>query len=93
MSGTPHDHDRPGVADMRAALLVTRAILVGADDTAHTAAGGGSCPACTVMAGISYMITAYSTAAGDTAFVSEPVRQQLLAAVDATRRELDSGSN
>ena len=92
MSDSPHDH-RPGIADMRAALLATRAILDRADDTAHEAAEGGSCPACTTMAGISYGTTLASTMAGDTAFMSEPVRLQLLAMVDATLRDLDTGSN
>ena len=52
------DHARPGLADMRAALLVTRAVLDSADDTAHQeAAEGGSCPACVAMAAISYGTT------------------------------------
>ena len=45
------------------------------------------------MAGISYGITLASTMAGDTAFMSEPVRQALLAAVDATLAELDAAAN
>ena len=81
------DHARPGLADMRAALLVTRAILDSADDTAHQeAAEGGSCPACVAMAAISYGTTLATTMAGDTGFMSEPVRLRLLAAVDATLR-------
>ena len=90
-----HDHARPGIADMKAALTVTRAVLDGADlKTAHeAAAGGGSCPACVAVAGISFGITLASTVAGDKAFVSEPLRLQLLAAVDAARRGLDTESN
>jgi hypothetical protein len=88
----PHDH-RPGIADMKAALTVTRAVLGGADETAHEAAGGGSCPACVAVAAASYGITLASTMAADTGFVSEPVREALLAAVDATERELDSAPN
>jgi hypothetical protein len=92
-AGQHDDHDRPGIADMRAALLATRAILDRADDTAHQAAEGGSCPACTAVAAASLGITLASTLAGDTAFVSEPVRGALLAAVDAAERELGSAAN
>jgi len=94
MNDTPHDHARPSLADHRTALLVTRAILDRADlKAAHEAAEDGSCPACVATAGISYGLTLASTMAGDTAFMSEPVRLALLAAVDATLRDLDSGSN
>ena len=94
MNDTPHDHDRPGIADMKTALLVTRVILDGADlKTAHEAAARGSCPVCVAVAGISFGITLASTVAGDTAFVNEPLRLALLAAVDAAERDLDSGSN
>ena len=92
MSERPHDH-KPGRADMKAALLATHAILERDDDAAHQAAGGGSCPECVAMAGISYGTTLASTMAGDTGLMSEPVRLALLAAVDATLRELDAGSN
>ena len=62
----------------------TRVILDGADlTTAHEAAEGGSCPACVAVAGISFGITLASTVAGDTAFMTEPLRLALLAAVDA----------
>ena len=90
---TPHDHDRPDTADMRAALATTRAILNGADHDAHQAAESGSCAACTAMAGISYGTTLASTMAGDTGFMSEPVRLALLAAVDATEAELRGSAN
>ena len=94
MSDDQHDHDRPGIADMKTALAVTRVILDSADlKTAHEAAEGGSCPVCVAVAGISYGITLASTVAGDEAFVNEPLRLALIAAVDATLRDLDSGSN
>ena len=95
MTDSQHDHDRPGIADMRTALAVTRAILDGADlKAAHEAVTeSGSCPACVATAGISYGLTLASTMAGDAAFMSEPVRLALVAAVDATLRDLDSGSN
>ena len=94
MNDNPHDHDRPGIADMRAALLATLAILDGADlKAAHEAAEGGSCPVCVAVAGISYGLTLASTVAGDTAFMNEALRLQLIAATEATLRDLDSGSN
>lgn len=88
-----HDHARPGLADMRPALLATRAILTGDDQAAHQAAESGSCPECVAMAGISYGTTLASTMAGDTGLMSEPVRQALLAAVGATLAELDASAN
>ena len=91
---TEHDHDRPGTADMRAALATTRAILDGAShDTTHRAAEGGSCAACVAAAGISFGITMGSTLAGDTAFVSEPVRQAMLDMVGAAEDELRGSAN
>ncbi len=89
-----HDHDRPDTADMRAALATARAILDGADHGAtHQAAEGGSCAACVAVAGIAYGTTLASTMAGDTGFMSEPVRLALLAAVDATEAELRGSAN
>lgn len=94
MSDDLHDHARPDLADMRAVLATARAILDGTDHgTAAQAAEGGSCPACVAAAGISFGITLASTVAGDTAFVSEPVRARLLAAVDAAQAELDAAPN
>ena len=87
------EHTHPDRADMRAALAVTRGILEGADGAAHEAAGSGSCEACTAMAGISWVISFASTLAGDTAFVSEPVRLALLDAVDASEAELRAAGN
>jgi hypothetical protein len=93
MTGDPHDHARPGLADMRAALATARAVLLGDDPAAHAAASAGSCPACTAMAGISFGITLGSIMAGDPAFVSEPVRGAMLAAVDAAEAELRAAPN
>jgi hypothetical protein len=92
-TGDPHEHARPGLDDMRAALATARAILLGDDPGAHAAAGSGSCPACTAMAGISFGITLGSIALGDAAFVSEPVRGAMLAAVDAAEAELRAAPN
>jgi hypothetical protein len=95
MNDNPHDHARPDLAAQQTALHVARAILDGADlKTAHEAAtGGGSCPACVAVAGISFGITLASTLAGDKTFTSEPVRGALLAAVDAAERELRAAPN
>ena len=94
MSDGLHDHARPSLADHRTALLVTRAILDGADlKAAHEAAEGGSCAACVATAGISYGLTLASTVAGDKSFMSEPVRLALLALVDTTLAELDAAPN
>jgi len=94
MSDSPHDHDRPDLADMRTALATTRVLLQTADlGAAAQAAATGSCPACVAAAGISYGLTLASTMAGDTGLMSEQVRLALLDAVDATLRDLDTGSN
>ena len=94
MTDAPHEHARPDITDMRAALGTARAILDGADHgTAHEAAAAGSCPECTAIAGISFVITAVSTMLGDKAFVSEGTRRALLAAVEAADLELRAGPN
>ena len=93
MTASPHDHDRPGIADMRAALHVTRVILNSADlKTAHQAAEVG-CPACIATAGISYGITLASVIAGDPMFTSEETIARLLAAVDAAEAGLNEAPN
>lgn len=94
MSDGLHDHARPDLTDMRAVLVTARAILDGADHgTAHQAAETGACPACVAVAGISFGITLASTVGGDKAFVSEPLRRAMLAAVDAAQAELDGAQN
>ena len=95
MNDSPHDHDRPGIADMKAALHVTRVILNSADlKTTHEAVvAAGCCPACVAVAGISYGTTLASVMAGDEALMSEQTRLRLLAAVDAAERELGAAPN
>lgn len=89
-----HDHARPGIADMRAALATTRSILGGASHAAnHRAVEGGSCPACVALAGISLCITVASTMAGDKMFVSDRLRGAFLDAIDAAEAELGSAPN
>jgi hypothetical protein len=88
------DPTRPDVSAQRAALVVARAILTGADADAHAAAdAGGSCPACVAVAGISFGITLASTLAGDKTFVSEPLARAALAAVQAAEAELRAAGN
>ena len=94
MSDAPHDHDRPGHRRHAGRLATTRAILNGASHaTTHQAAEGGSCPACTASAAASLGVALASTLAGDTGFTSEPVRQALLAALDAAEGELGGAPN
>ncbi len=97
MSDAQHEHARPDLADMRAALATARAILADPDpdadpDAAHDYAGAGSCDSCTAIAGIQFGFTLAAVFTGKP-FVDEPLRLQLLAAVDAARRELDTAPN
>jgi hypothetical protein len=92
VNDAPHDH-RPDRAAQRAALIVCRALLTGADADAHAAAAASSCPPCTAMAGVSFGITLASMLAGDEMFVSEQTRARLLAAVDAAAQEIDTAPN
>ena len=93
MSAGPHEHARPDLADMRAALATARAVLLGDDPAAHAAASAGTCPQCTAMAGISFGITLASIALGDAAFVSEPVRDAMLDKIASTEAELRAAPN
>ena len=95
MTDSQHDHDRPGIADMRTALAVTRVLLDTADLEAacEAAAAGAGCPVCVAVAGISHGLTLASAAAGDTGLMSEPVRLALLALVAETERELRAAGN
>ena len=90
---TTAHHARPGLDDMRAALATARAVLLGDAPVAPAAASAGTCPQCTAMAGVTFGITLGSILAGDPAFVSEPVRQAMLAAVDAAETELRAAPN
>ena len=93
MSDGLHDHARPGIADQRASLTVARAVLNADPDAAHQAAGTGSCEACTVIAAAQYGFALVAQFTGHRMFVSEGLRVQLLAVVDATEAELDAGPN
>ena len=84
---------RPDLTAQRAVLATARAILLGADQDAHTAAETGTCPACTTMAALSFGFALVSTFQGEQISVSGPLRAQLLAAVEAARREIDGAPN
>jgi hypothetical protein len=94
MTARPHDHARPGIPEQRAALAVARAVILGADADAHEAATvDGACPACTTIAAISFGFALAATIAGETGLMSQAMRLRLLAAVNATQAELDTGLN
>ena len=93
MTTEPHDHHRPDTADMLASLAAARHILLGQDQAAHDTAEAGTCPACTTIAGASFMITTVSTILGDKVAVSERTRQVLLAAIDAAEAEIRAAPN
>ena len=88
-----HDHARPDLADHQAVLAVARAVLAADPDAAHRAAGTGSCEACTVIAALQLGFTLVAQFTGERMFVSEPLRLQLAAVIDATQAELDSSAN
>jgi len=95
MSGGPHDHDhdRPSLADQRAVLATARAVLASDPAAAHEAAGTGSCDSCTVVAALQLGFALVAQFTGERMFVSESLRLQLVAAIDATQAELDSAGN
>jgi hypothetical protein len=87
-----HEH-RPDLASQRAALAAAYAALLGDDPAAHEAASGGSCPSCTVLAGISLGFAVAASDAGETGLMSPAMRLRLLAWVKVTQAELDTGLN
>lgn len=88
-----HDHDHPGIADQRAVLAVARAVLNVDPASAHQAAGSGACNACTVVAAVSFGFAMVASAAGEMTGLSEPLRVQLAAAIDAAEAELRAAPN
>ena len=93
MNDSPHDHARPDLADHRAVLAVARAVLASDPAAAHEAAASGSCPSCTVIGALQLGFALVAQFTGERMFVSEPLRLQLAAVVDATQAELDSSGN
>ena len=93
MSDSPHDHARPGLAEQRATLAVARAVLNSDPAAAHDAAGTGSCEACTVICAIQLGFSLVAQFTGQRMVVTEPLRLQLAAVIDAAQAELDSSAN
>ena len=88
-----HDHARPGRAAQQTVLDLGRAILVGNPPAASAAVSDAECPPCVAIAAMQYGFTLCSVFAGDDLFVSETTRRRLLAAIDATQKELDASAN
>jgi hypothetical protein len=95
MSTDRHEHDRPTVADQRATIRATLAILDGLDVPAtHAAAAsaGATCPACATTAAAGFAIALAQELAG-AGFVNGPLRGRLLIMLDGAERDLDAGHN
>jgi hypothetical protein len=86
-------HTRPDLADQRAVLAVARAVLAADPDAAHEAARSGSCEPCTVVAALQLGFALVAQFTGERMFVSESLRLQLAAVIDATQQELDAAGN
>ena len=93
MSDGLHDHAHPDLTDQRAVLATARAVLASDPDAAHDFAASGSCEACTVVAALQFGFALVAQFTGERMFVSEGLRLQLVAAVDATQAELDAAPN
>ena len=93
MSDSQHDHTRPGITEQRAVLATARAVLNVDPAAAHQAAGSGACDACTVVAAVSFGFAMVASAAGEMTGLSEPLRVQLPAAIDAAEAELRAAPN
>jgi hypothetical protein len=91
MTSDPHGY-RPGIPDQRAVLAAYRAVLHGDNDAAHTAAGAGTCPACTTVAAVSFALTIAQELAG-AGFVNGPLRARLLDVITSTEDELRRAGN
>ena len=108
MNDSPHDHDRPGIAEQRAALAAARAMLTTAElGAAHQAAeaamasGAGPdparpCAACATVAAASFGIAvAEQLAAGLARKLLDTglIRAAILDTIAATERDLRSMGN
>jgi hypothetical protein len=93
MTADPHDH-RPGRAAQRATIAIARAALTGNPDAAVAAAATVPCPVCLALTVTHYWIALAAILDGNRdGIVTEQVRRKLLAAADATEREIDSAAN
>ena len=92
MSDDLHDHARPDRAAHLSALGIGRAIVHHDPAAAHEAVSAAACPSCVVVAGLQFGFTLAAVFAGKP-FVDEPLRLQLVAAIDAAERELRAAPN
>jgi hypothetical protein len=92
MNEPAHDHASPGQATQQTVLDLARAILNRNPPAAHQIIADAACPSCVAIAGLQLGFTLCTVLAG-TPFMSEPLRRQLLADVDAAERELRSAPN
>jgi hypothetical protein len=89
-----HRHDRADVRTQLAALAVARAILYGDSEAAALATAGATCTVCLPMTIAHLAIGLAAEMAGETGWpVPEELRARMLAAVQATERELRGAPN
>jgi hypothetical protein len=88
-------HDRPDLADLKASLELVRSILGGGNhETNHAAAmTPGACPACVAVAATAWVINFCAALTGSKTVVPPGLARAMLAAVEATERDLEAGSN
>ena len=93
----PHDH-RPDHAAQLAAIAAARAVILGDDPAAITAAEAAPCTVCAAIAGFHWWMSMAALIINRingqrSAFVSQELRLAFLAAVKETERDLGSEPN
>ena len=88
-----HDHRPDDPATMRVALSLMRAILNGDPESAAAGTLYAPCQACLAVCMGQLAAALAARMAGDAAFVSEPTRLALLAALDEAQGELGGSAN
>ena len=92
MTSDLHDHARPDRAAQQSVLDIARAVLHRDMPGAHEAISAAACPSCVAIASLQLGFTLCSVFAG-TPFITEPLRIQLVAAVEAAQAELNAAPN
>ena len=87
-----HDPACPDPATQQAVLNVARAVLGADPEAAHDAAAAAPCPACAAISAMQLAVALVCQFSGQP-FVSELLRQRLLAAVAEAQAELDGAAN
>ena len=87
-----HDHTEPGDATRQTVLDCARAILNRNPPAASQAITAAACPCCAAIAGLQLGFTLCTLTTGQP-FMPEPLRRQLLAAVDAIERQMHAEPN